>query len=106
MAHIRQSRPDSGLCFQVKVLRTFPVVPSSLERGNDLAMVDWSASSRKVALFPLLLIVESVLKNLDPDIGSSFFVGATRPTIGKTCEDRVLGGPTSVEKGSKGRNRM
>jgi hypothetical protein len=30
MAHIRQSRPDSGLGFQVKVLKIFQVVPSSL----------------------------------------------------------------------------
>jgi len=30
MAHTRQSRPDSGLDFQVKVLTTFRVVPSSL----------------------------------------------------------------------------
>jgi len=27
---IRQPRPDSGLGFQVKVLKIFPVVPSSL----------------------------------------------------------------------------
>ena len=30
MAHVRQSRPDSGLGFQVKVPKTFQVVPSSL----------------------------------------------------------------------------
>jgi len=30
MAHVRQSRPDSGIGFQVKVLKTFP---SSLGRG-------------------------------------------------------------------------
>jgi len=30
MAHIRQSRPDSGLDLQVKVLTTCSVVPSSL----------------------------------------------------------------------------
>jgi len=29
MAHIRQSRPDSGLGFQVKVRKTFEAVPSS-----------------------------------------------------------------------------
>ena len=28
VAHIRQSRPDSGLGFQVKVLKPFQVVPS------------------------------------------------------------------------------
>ena len=30
MTHIRQSRPQSGLGFQMKVLKTFQVVPSSL----------------------------------------------------------------------------
>ena len=34
MAHTRQSRPDSGLGFQVKVLKTFQVVPSSLGSGT------------------------------------------------------------------------
>ena len=33
-AHARQSRPDSGLGFQVKVLTTFVVVPSSLGSGR------------------------------------------------------------------------
>ena len=35
MASIRQSRPDSGLGFQVKALKNFLVVPSSLERGTS-----------------------------------------------------------------------
>jgi len=35
MAHISQSRPDSSLGFQVKVLNTFEVVPSSV--GPDTA---------------------------------------------------------------------
>jgi len=34
MAHVRRSRPDSGLDFLVKVLATFQVVPSSLESGR------------------------------------------------------------------------
>ena len=34
MAHIRQSGPDSGLGFQVKVLKMFLVVPSSLGSGE------------------------------------------------------------------------
>jgi len=34
MAHIRQSRPDSGCGFQVKVLKTFQVFPSSLGSGT------------------------------------------------------------------------
>ena len=33
VAHIRQSKPDFGLGFQVKVLESFTVVPSSLGRG-------------------------------------------------------------------------
>ena len=33
MAHVRQSRPDSGLDFQVKVFKTLSVVPPSLESG-------------------------------------------------------------------------
>ena len=33
MAHRRQSRPDPGLGFQVQVLETFQVVPSSLGSG-------------------------------------------------------------------------
>ena len=33
MAHIRQSRPDYGLDFQVKVFKPFSVVPSSLASG-------------------------------------------------------------------------
>ena len=35
MAHIRQSRPDYVLGFQVKVLKTFQVVPSSLDSGKE-----------------------------------------------------------------------
>ena len=34
MAHATQSRPDSGLSFQVKVLKTFLVVPSWLGSGT------------------------------------------------------------------------
>ena len=37
MAHIRQPRPDSGIGFQVKVLKPFSVVPSSLGRGHTSA---------------------------------------------------------------------
>ena len=34
MAHIRQSRPDSGLGFQANVVKTFQAVPSSLGSGH------------------------------------------------------------------------
>ena len=33
MAHMSQSRPASGLDFQVKVLKTFEMVPFALGRG-------------------------------------------------------------------------
>ena len=39
MAHTRQSRPDSGLGFHVKVLKTFKAVPSSLGSGYGRADV-------------------------------------------------------------------
>ena len=35
MAHIRQSRPDSGLGFHVKARTTFQLVPSSLGSGRE-----------------------------------------------------------------------
>jgi len=36
MAHARQSRPDYGLGFQVKVFQTFQVDPSLLESGREM----------------------------------------------------------------------
>ena len=36
MAHIRESRPDSGFGFQVKVLKTVYGVPSWLDSGKYL----------------------------------------------------------------------
>ena len=36
MAHIRQSRPDSGIVFEVKVLKTLQVVPSSLVKSEGV----------------------------------------------------------------------
>ena len=56
MAHVKQSRPDSGLGFQVNVIETFRVVPSSLGSGQgsglkkgaggtlDLAYVNFAAT--------------------------------------------------------------
>ena len=42
MAHVRQSRPDSGRGFQVKTLKPFSVVSSSLGSGAsaDLLVLD------------------------------------------------------------------
>jgi len=34
MAHVRQARPDYGLDSQLKVLKAFQVVPSSLGSGG------------------------------------------------------------------------
>jgi hypothetical protein len=39
MAHVRQSRPDSGLGFEVKVLKTLQVVPSTLASGLGIKNV-------------------------------------------------------------------
>ena len=52
MAHGRQSRPESGLCFQVKVLKTFQVVPSSLGRVFSCVMMQTSAPC---AIIPICL---------------------------------------------------
>jgi len=37
MAHIRQSGPDAGLGFQVKVVKAFQVAPSSLGSGPAMS---------------------------------------------------------------------
>ena len=37
-AQIRQSRPDSGLDFQVKALETFRVLPLRLEEDRDTSL--------------------------------------------------------------------
>ena len=42
MEHIRQSRPDSGPGFQVNVLETYEVVPSSLGSGPE--KTEWCRS--------------------------------------------------------------
>ena len=43
MAHTRQSGPDSGLDFQVKVLKKFQVAASSLRSGQEEE--GWGATS-------------------------------------------------------------
>ena len=44
VAHIRQTRPDSGLDFQVEVLEHFQVVPSWLGNGRSSAPIRPQAS--------------------------------------------------------------
>ena len=54
MAQIRQTRPDSGLGFQVKVLKTFEVVPPSLGSGTQVAERTHSKSSEPRQKWPEL----------------------------------------------------
>ena len=44
MAHIRHSRPDSGLVFHVKPLKTFQGVSSSLGSGVSRCQVEGESS--------------------------------------------------------------
>jgi len=46
MVYIRQSRPDSGLDFQVKVLKTFSVVSSSIGIGGPYQELTFGVSVR------------------------------------------------------------
>ena len=55
-AHIRLSRPDSGLGSQVKVLKTSYVVPSSLGSGNQKPGGVWEMCSGSEAGSYLRLI--------------------------------------------------
>ena len=56
MAHIRQSRPDSGRGFQVEVLETFQVVLES-EKKCTLSMTLAGGISLVVRLVPPLLLL-------------------------------------------------
>jgi len=47
MAYIRQTRPVSGLVFQVQVLQTFQVVPSSLGSGPPSARKSRTTTSAR-----------------------------------------------------------
>ena len=54
-AHVRQSRPDSGLGFQVKVFKLFQGVPSSLGSGGCSSLcVDTGAWVQKAASWLIL----------------------------------------------------
>ena len=73
MAHVRQSRPDSGLGFLVKVLKRFQAVPFSLGSGCV-----WSWKEVRLVVFPLLagntFIVyrQSPLGPIDPSFQALF----------------------------------
>jgi len=51
MARKRQSRPDFGLGFQVKVLKTFEVVPSSLGSGSPGSLCERGLSSSSLLYY-------------------------------------------------------
>jgi len=50
MAHMRQSRPDSGLGFQVKVLETFELASSSLGSAGGVRVQSISDTGVNVCL--------------------------------------------------------
>jgi len=50
VALTRQSRPDSGLGFQVKVLKAFQVVTSSL--GSGISKSVWRVKMEALSLSP------------------------------------------------------
>ena len=68
MAHIRQSRPDSGLGFRVQFLNTFQVVPSLLgsgwlvrpHRGGGVAVVTSVSFSSYISYFPCTIAIALV----------------------------------------------
>ena len=47
MAHVRQSRPDSGLSFQVKDLETLSCVPFSFSSGNAPTLLEQRHASEQ-----------------------------------------------------------
>ena len=64
MAHLRQSRPESGLGFQVNVLKTFQAVPSSL--GSSFPRTVAVVSG--ISLPPPLSLPLSLSSSLSPSL--------------------------------------
>ena len=66
MALIRQSRPDSGLGFEVEVIETFQVVLSSLGSGQhhlSQVSIEWFQkvnSPKKSLTYCLLLLIITI----------------------------------------------
>ena len=60
MAHLRQSRPDSGLAFQVNILRIFEVVPFSVgggTAGHFAATIREESGTAKVPTRPISVLI-------------------------------------------------
>ena len=64
MAHARQSRPDSGLDFQVKVLEPFSVVPSSLGSGLGVLCGEPPTPKPQLTFAPCIFCTSSLNSNL------------------------------------------
>ena len=58
MAHIRRSRPDYGLGFQVKVLKIFQVVPSSIGNGPVVRLLTCGEAGSSSSLLLLIQVLE------------------------------------------------
>jgi len=67
MAHIRQSKPDSGLGFKSNFLKTLQRVPSSLGSGQQLMSGAWDGG-------PLSSARGTYKTFLDPGLGFQFKV--------------------------------
>ena len=63
MAHIRQSRPDSGLGFQAKVLKTFRDVPYLIGRGRGARRAS-NASAKSTRSF-IFTTLETTQRQID-----------------------------------------
>jgi hypothetical protein len=68
MAHTRQSRPESGLGFQVKARKTLQVVPSAHRTRNlSLSSVDGTYLGQgDIAIFESLDVMKHALLLPDP----------------------------------------
>jgi len=85
MAHVRQSRPDSGLGFQAKVRKTFEVVPSSLGSGEPVTRRRGRGAPR--ARCPLGSPSPLGLPNEEGTISNvlTTFTSKPRPDYGRDC---------------------
>jgi len=78
MAHTRQSRPDSGLGFQVQVLKTCQVVLSSLGSGREGASDAGSEAGSYLRLIDFVSFNSRLGSNKEEE-GCWELVGCGRP---------------------------
>ena len=77
MAHMGQSRPDHGLGFQVKVLKTFQVVPSSL--GSKTAVRLHGPDRSRISLSLTLSLTHSLFLSLSESLSLSLSLSPSLP---------------------------